>query len=47
MGVPIQVVNKNESITIEVKRNGLFQDLDNSLQLKVGDNLTFYISKGD
>ena len=47
MGVPIQVFEKTHQITVEVKRNGLFQDLENSLHLRVGDNLIFYLTKDD
>jgi len=45
LGVNLVVRNKKEEITIEIKRKGLAYDLDNQLEMKVGDLLTFYLSR--
>lgn len=47
MGVRIEVVDKKQQVTVEIKRNGLFQDLENVLHLRVGDELIFYLTKDD
>ena len=41
------VFPSNEELTAEVKKLGLFHDLENTLELRVGDILIMYLSKGD
>ena len=45
LGINILVKKKNEEVTVEIKRKGLAYDLENRLEMKVGDNLIFYLSK--
>ena len=45
-GVNVEVLAENEECISEVKRNGLVFDLEENLQLKVGDILVFYLSGG-
>ena len=47
MGININIYGKNEQITNEIKKIGLFYDLDNKIDLHVGDTLIFYLSRGD
>ena len=47
MGLNIEILDENQDITTEVKRNGLYIDLDCSLELRVKDKLVFYLSKGE
>lgn len=45
LGVNIQIYPQNEEIVAEVKRTGLFFDMENFLQLRVGDKLIFYMTR--
>ena len=47
LGVNIEIFPQVEEIVAEVKRGGFFVDVDNFLQLRVGDRLIFYMSKSD
>lgn len=46
IGVNIEVLSENEECINEVKRYGLVFDLDEVLQVKVGDLIIFYLSGG-
>lgn len=45
LGVHIEVLEEYETICNEVKKNCLLYDRKNELQLRIGDKLTFYLSK--
>jgi hypothetical protein len=45
LGILIEVLSVNEQISNEVKKNCLLFDRKNELQCRVGDHLTFYLSK--
>lgn len=45
LGILIEVYNEDEIISNEVKKNCLLYDRKNELQCRIGDNLTFYLSK--
>jgi len=45
LGVNLLIKKKDEEVSIEIKRKGLAYDLDNQLEMRVGDILTFYLSK--
>ena len=45
LGMNLIVRSKKEEITVEIKRKGLAYDLDNHLEMRVGDFLTFYLSR--
>ena len=45
-GVNVEIVSDNDECINEVKRCGLVFDLEENLQLKVGDILVFYVSGG-
>jgi len=47
LGINIFVVGANEEIVTEVKRFGLYHDLENFLHMRVGDKLTLYLTKGE
>lgn len=40
------IFDQLDEITTEIKKKGLFFDLDSSLELLVGDKLTFYLCRG-
>ncbi|KRX05854.1 hypothetical protein PPERSA_03791 [Pseudocohnilembus persalinus] len=46
-GVNINIVPSDKEIIAEVKKIGLFHDLENTVELRVGDFIIVYISKGD
>jgi len=43
----IYVVGAKDEVVTEVKRFGLYQDLENFIQLRVGDKLILYLTKGE
>lgn len=45
LGILINILNENDAISNEVKKNCLLFDRKNELQCRIGDNLTFYLSK--
>ena len=45
LGVNIAVYHPQEEVVAEIKRLGLYFDMENFLQLRVGDKLTFYLSR--
>ena len=45
LGVNLIVRGKKEEVTVEIKRKGLAYDLENQLEMKIGDILTFYLSR--
>ena len=47
LGLQLQVVGQKSRIIAEVKVNSVFMDLENFLQLRVGDRLVMFHSKGD
>jgi hypothetical protein len=47
LGLELEIINNNDDMITEVRRNGLYIDLDCTLQLRVGDRLIFYLSKGE
>ena len=46
LGVNIEILTENDECVNEVKRMGLVFDLEENLQLKVGDIIIFYLSAG-
>lgn len=44
-GTNIEIFNKRFETTTEIKRKGLLYDLENKVELTVGDKLIFYLSK--
>ena len=44
-GFKIRVINNAKTVSNEVKRIGFFHDRDISLELRVGDRLTIFISE--
>jgi hypothetical protein len=44
VAINLYIVNEGESITNEVKKNGLIFDSKNELQCRIGDKLLFFIS---
>ena len=46
LGINVFVVEQEGEVVTEVKRVGLYHDLENYLQLRVGDKLTLYLTKG-
>ena len=47
LGINIFVVGVKDEIVTEIKRFGLYQDLENFIQLRIGDRLVLYLTKGD
>ena len=47
LGINIFVVGQNDEVVTEIKRFGLYQDLENFLHIRVGDKLTLYLTKGE
>jgi len=47
LGINIFVVGAKDEIVTEIKRFGLYQDLENFIQLRIGDRLVLYLTKGD
>ncbi len=47
LGLNIYVVGAKDEVVTEVKRFGLYQDLENFIQLRVGDKLILYLTKGE
>ncbi len=45
LGINLIIKEKNESVTNELKKNGLIFDRCNTFQLRKGDEIVFYISK--
>lgn len=45
LGIVINVLNKDQQITNEVKKNGLIIDEKNELNIRIDDKIVFYISK--
>jgi hypothetical protein len=41
------IVNQKEELTVEVKKYGLISDLSLPIILRKGDQLIFYLTKGD
>jgi len=46
MGIKLKVFKKTEELTNELKKIGLLVDRETEVQLRVGDQLIFYFSKG-
>lgn len=46
-GLNIEVIERTQPALAEVKKMGVFQDMENFLQLRVGDTLIFYHSVGE
>ena len=47
LGLKIYVSGAKDETTTDLKKQGLYTDLNNSLELKIGDTLVFYLSRGD
>ncbi|KAL4445277.1 hypothetical protein ABPG74_022090 [Tetrahymena malaccensis] len=47
LGVYLQILDDKEDQICEIKRKGLYQDNETTIQLRVGDIFVFYISSGD
>ncbi len=47
LGTSITIYEKDDELTNEIKKTGLFSDLEDKLELRVGDTLIFYLSRGD
>jgi len=47
LGVQIDIYPTYEDVIAEVKRTGLYHDLESFLQLRVGDRLIFYYTRGE
>ncbi len=45
LGLDVEVFSEKTVTLNEVKKNNLFFDMENKLELRVGDSLTFYLSK--
>ena len=41
----MEVLDLDEEVTTEVKKNNLFYDMENKLELHIGDTLIFYFLK--
>lgn len=46
IGILVEIVPKKNEVTNEVKRMGLLYDRHCSMQLRIGDILVLYISRG-
>ena len=47
LGSKIKIIDNKTELTVDVKKMGLFKDLENYIELRLGDTLIFYLSKGD
>ena len=47
LGSKIKIIDNKTDLTVDVKKMGLFKDLENYIELRLGDTLIFYLSKGD
>lgn len=47
LAVNVEILEKEQPIIAEVKRTGVFQDIEKFLQLRVGDTFIFYQSIGE
>jgi len=47
LGINIFVEGVKDEIVTEIKRFGLYQDLENFIQLRQGDKLILYLTKGE
>jgi len=47
LGINIFVEGARDEIVTEIKRFGLYQDLENFIQLRQGDKLVLYLTKGE
>jgi hypothetical protein len=47
LGMPVQVMGQKEELTVEVRKLGLIADLQLPIQLRKGDQIVFYLTKGD
>ena len=47
LGINIEILEDGQETTSELKRKGLAFDLENKLELNIGDILIFYLSKGN
>jgi hypothetical protein len=45
LGITVTVKDQSQSITNEVKKNGLLYDSSNEIELRKGDYVVFYFSK--
>ncbi|EGR31188.1 hypothetical protein IMG5_116140 [Ichthyophthirius multifiliis] len=46
-GINIKVLDNKQEAICQARKLGLFQDLQNEIQLRIGDYFIFYISKGE
>ena len=46
MGVDIEIFDSKDEVTTEVKKNTLYYDMENKLELRVNDTLVFYLCRG-
>ena len=45
IGIKIKILGNEANVSNEVKKNNLIYDRKNELQLHIGDQLVFYLSK--
>lgn len=43
IGIDISIIPREETLSNEIKKNGLIYDNENSLQIRVGDTILFYL----
>lgn len=46
-GVNVEIFDDNSELISEIKKRGLAYDLENTLHIRLGDIIIFYLSSGN